>query len=136
MRRRIEQEEGFMDGEVVEAWSKKKIVIALVVLLVLGIGGFFLLGKLKNKAVQVLGIESGPRITNGSFTSPQNVKLPTQEDAGKLLDQAKQELNTIASDSLSASQAGGLQKVIQDLQNIKSGSGSAVGVFCDLVCKK
>ncbi|MFI5265182.1 MAG: hypothetical protein ACHQT7_00370 [Candidatus Levyibacteriota bacterium] len=131
MRRKIERDEEFMDGEVVEAWSRRRIIVALVILLALGIGGFLLFGKVKDKAVQVLGIASGPRIT-----PPQDIKLPTQEDAANLLDRAKQELNNLTSENLSASQASGLQKVIQDLQSIKSGSGSAVGVFCDLVCKK
>lgn len=136
MRRRIEREEGFMDGEVVEAWSKKKIGVALLIMLALGIGGFFLLGKAKDKMVQVLGVASEPRITDNSSLLPQTIKLPTKEDAGALLEQAKQELNNLTSENVSASQAGGLQKVIADLQSIKSGSESAVGVFCDLICKK
>lgn len=136
MRRRIEREEGFMDGEVVESWSKKKIGIALLIMLALGIGGVFLLGEAKNKVVQVLGVASGPRIIDKSSLPSQTIKLPTKEDAEKLLDQARQELNNLTSENVSASQAGGLQKVIADLQNIKSGSESAVSVFCDLVCKK
>lgn len=133
MRRKIDQDEGFTDGEVVDVWSKKRILIGLVVLTLFVSGAVFAFGKVKHKATQVLGIESGPRI---SSSYSQSVKLPTQKDATKLLDQARQELNNLTSENLSASQAGGLQKVIQDLQNIKSGSNSAVGVFCDLVCKK
>lgn len=136
MRKRINRDEEFMDGEVVEVWSKKKILIALVIFLVLGAGGIILFGKVKNKAVQVLGSASERFTSSSSSISPQDVKLPSQEDATALLDQAKQELNNLTSENLSSSQAGGLQKVIEDLQNIKSGSGSPVGVFCDLVCKK
>lgn len=135
MRRVIEKEEGFTDGEIVERWSRKRVLIASIVLLLLLAGGVYAMTKVKNKATQVLGIESAPKITSSSAAS-KNVRLPTQQDAEQLLEQAKQEINNLASQNLSASQAGGLQKVVEDLQNIKSGSGSALGTFCDLVCKK
>lgn len=129
MRRKIGREEGFSEGQVVESWSGKKIVAACIILLLVLGGGYYLFQQAKKKASQVLG-SSVSRNVNSA-----DVKLPTQEDAAKLLDKAKVELSNLTPDNLTASDAA-LQKIILDLQSLQKEKGNPIGVFCDLVCKK
>lgn len=117
-----------MEGQVVESWSGKKILAACIVFLILGGIGFYVMQKAGKKAADVLGVSFKPVPTN-------EVKILTKEDAGRLLDQAKKELENLTADNLTASDAA-LQKIILDLQSIQKGNGNPVATFCNLVCKK
>ncbi|MGE5041852.1 MAG: hypothetical protein ACM3IJ_03030 [Candidatus Levyibacteriota bacterium] len=128
MRRWINREDGFMEGQVVESWSGKRILVACLVLLILGGFGFYLLQKTGKKASEVLGATFNPVPTT-------EVKVLTKDDAGKLLNQAKKELESLTAENLTASGAA-LQKIILDLQSIQKGNSNPVEAFCNLVCKK
>ncbi len=144
MRRGIDKEEGFQEGEIVDRWSKKRVLIALAVLVALLLGGFFALTQMKKKADKILGVESNPQVVDGSSASNSsnpanssngNVRLPTKQDADQLLEQAKKELNSLTADNLTSSQAA-LQKVISDLQKVQTGQESPLNAICNYVCKK
>ncbi len=128
MRRGIDREEGFSEGQVVESWSGKKILAACIILVFVGIGGYYLFQQAKEKASKVLGAQ----VVNSKNSE---VKLPSGEDATKLLETAKKELSSLTPDNLTASDAA-LQKIILDLQSLQKGKGNPVETFCNLVCKK
>ncbi len=134
MRRKIEKEEGFSEGEVVESWSKKRIGAALLVLLLLGGGAFFVFSQMGKRASEVLGEDIGPKI-NTSRKTANDVSLPTSEDAQELLESAKRELNNLTAENISASD-GALQKVISDLQKVQSGEETPIDALCKMVCKQ
>jgi hypothetical protein len=136
MRRKIEKEEGFQDAELVEKWSRKRLFVAFTTLLVLGGVGYFALSQIGEKAQRVLGLESGHQVnTSKSSDFSDEVRLPTKDDVNALLEQAKDQLSNMTADNITASQAA-VQKIIQDLQSMQTGSQSPIGALCDLVCKK
>ncbi len=130
MRKKIE-EHAFQEGELVERWSRPKIFVALGVLFVLLCVGIIGYSMIEEKVTPNQSVLSA----SDSKANVQNVKLPSGEDVSNILDQAKENLSQITSENLTSSQAA-IQKIIHDLQNLQNGSGSAVGTFCDLVCKR
>lgn len=127
MRRKIiDPDERFQEGEIVESWSRVRVLIALIAIIGIGALGYIGFTKVQNKATQVLGIES-------SKVNTQDVHLPTQEDANKILDTAKNELNNLTSDNLTSSQAA-LQKIITDLQALQKGKGNPTDLICHTLC--
>ncbi len=132
MRRKIDREDGFQEGEVVEAWSKKRIGFAiLLALFVIGGIGYGMLSwteGLISKPIEKMNVL-------GESSSGDDVKLPTREDIEKTLENAKNELEKISSENVTASDAA-VQKVIQDLQSIQGGGKEPVDVVCEMLCKK
>lgn len=126
-------EHAFQEGELVETWSKPRIFVAagiFIAVLCAGIYGYTVLAENHTQPSQdnsILGITDS--------SAPKKASLPTTEDISNILDQAKENLSQITTENIISSQAA-IQKIIQDLQGLQNGSGSAVGVFCDLVCKK
>lgn len=123
----LKKKDNFQEGELVERWSKIRILVGLTVLVFILGFGLFLFNKAGEKATQVLGIKD-----HASNTS--DIKLPTQEDANRLLDQAKDELNNLTAENLTSSQAA-IQKIIRDLQSLQGGDKQTLDVVCELVCK-
>lgn len=113
---------------MVQSWSKKRLFLALATLLFLGGVGYFALVNVSEKAKGVLGEEIKGKQT-------EEVRLPTRDDVDKILENVRSQLSTITSENITASEAA-VQKAIADLQSIQGGSQSAIGAFCDLVCKK
>lgn len=129
MRRKIiDPDERFQEGEIVESWSKVRVLTACIGVAI--IAGLLYVGftKAQNKAARVLGIES-------SKVNTQDVHLPTQDDANQILENAKNQLNNLTSDNLTSSQAA-LQKIITDLQALQSGKGNATDMICHSICGK
>lgn len=126
-------EHAFQEGELVESWSKPKIYIALGALLVILCAGIVGYSMLEEQVVPKQ--ERSVLSASDAQVRAQNIKLPNSQDVSNILEQAKENLSQITSENLTSSQAA-IQKIIQDLQGLQNGSGSAVGVFCDLVCKK
>lgn len=130
-----EQKKDFLEGEIVEQWSKKRILIAGILLLLFFAGAAFAFSKTKEKAAQVLSASFKPSETSAS--PPPQIKIPTQQDAANLLNQAKQELNNItSSNSSSSTSASAIQKVIQDLQALQKGQTNATELICKTLCGK
>ncbi len=125
----FEKNEEFQEGEIVESWSKIRIVIAAIIVIFALFGSYYIYAKAKTGTTNVLGAHSDPKISSS------DVHLPSREDAEKLLETAKNELNNLTSDNLVSSQAA-LQKIINDLKNLQDGKGDPVETFCELVCKK
>lgn len=128
-KRAILKDEEFHEAEVVESWSKARVFTALIVLTVLVGVGYFAFTKAKSKATHVLGVAASKSVGTSQ------VKLPTQDDAQRLLEQAKNEINNLTSDNLTASD-GALQKVIEDLQSIQKGKGNPTDLICHTICGK
>lgn len=122
-------DEKFQEGTIVESWSKWRIIAAAVLLIGAGALGYWGFTKLQHKAAQVLGAQSGPRISSG------DVSLPSSTDAQKMLNQAKQELNNLTSDNLTSSQ-GALQQVITELQALQKGKENPTDLICKQLCGK
>ena len=57
MRRGIDREEGFSEGQVVESWSGKKILAACIILVFVSIGEYYLFQQAKEIASKVLGAQ-------------------------------------------------------------------------------
>lgn len=130
MRRKIiDRDERFQDADIVESWSKVRVFVALIVVVVLAGVAYVGFTRLKNKATQVLGTETSPSIRTD------DVRLPTQDDANQLLESAKNELNNLTANNLTSSQAA-LQKVISDLQALQSGKGNPTDLICHTLCGK
>jgi hypothetical protein len=129
VRRKIKIEEGFEEGELVERWSRRRLLVALVTLVTLGVLGYFAFKEVGDKTKQFSMAN-----VKGESTK-EDVKLPTKEDIDRVLEEVRQQLSNITSENITASEAA-VQKAITDLQKIQTGSQSAVGAFCELVCKK
>lgn len=131
MRRKIDREDGFQEGEVIETWSRKRIGVAIVVtMLLIGAVGYGLISwtdETLSKPVQEL------RVLGQSST--EDVKLPTQDDIENTLETAREELEKISTENVTASDAA-IQKVIQDLQSIQGGGKEPIDVVCEMLCKK
>lgn len=132
MRRKIEKEEGFSEGEVVERWSGKRILVGLVVIIVLIGASVIFLSRVQERTSKVLGSRTQQL---EKIASSSDVKLPSKETAEDLLNTAKKELDKITSENVSASD-GSLQKVIADLQKVQSGKETPIDALCKMVCKQ
>ena len=131
MRRKIEKEEGFTDGEVMESWSGKRILVGLVVLIIIIGASVMFLSKIQERTSKVLGSKTQLQ----QIASDKDIKLPSKETAQDLLNTAKKELDKITSENVSASD-GALQKVISDLQKVQSGKETPIDALCKMVCKQ
>ena len=67
-------------------------------------------------------------------TGRKEVLLPTKENIETIIHNAQETLSELTSENLTSSQAA-IQKLIADLQKLQENK-DAVGVICDLVCKK
>jgi len=117
-----------LEGEIVETeWNLKKIGAGLLAAALLSIAGAYILFP-----------KSGSSLSKGTLGGSTSVSptptLPTKEDVQNVITNAKDTLSQITFDNLTSSQAA-IQKVIRDLQELQGKSG-AMGVICDLVCKK
>lgn len=130
MRRKIEKDEGFSEGEVVERWSGRRIILGLVVLLIVVMGSIMFLSNLKEKTSKVLG--SHTQLQRAEVAK--DVKLPSRDAAVDLLETAKKELSNLTPEQASDS-ADTLTKIIQDIQKIQSGETSPLDTLCSMVCK-
>lgn len=130
MRRKIDREDGFQEGEFVEAWSKKRIAIAgLVALLVFGFLGYNLITYTEKT------IKNPPEELKVLGETTDDVKLPTKKDVEGALDSAKETLQQITSDNITSSQAA-IQQIIKDLEKVQGEDKQPIDVMCELVCKK
>jgi hypothetical protein len=126
------QEEEVQEGQIVESsWDLKKILIGGFVIVTLFLFALIIFFPGKN---------SGRKpVTLGAQTDRQQLTptppLPDKEDVQNIINSAKDTLSQITSENLSSSESA-IQKVISDLQSLQAGSGSAVDVFCNFVCKK
>jgi hypothetical protein len=117
-----------LEGEIVQTeWDLKKIGAGLLVAALLFIAGAYILFPKggSNFSTDTLG---------ASINASPTPHLPNKEDVQNIIMNAKDALSEITADNLTSSQAA-IQKVISDLQGLQGQSG-AVGVFCNLVCKK
>lgn len=131
MRRKIEKEEGFTDGEVMESWSGKRILVGLFVLVIIIGASVMFLSKVQERTSKVLGSKTQLQ----QIASDKDIKLPSKETAQDLLNTAKKELDKITSENVSASD-GALQKVISDLQKVQNGKETPIDALCKMVCKQ
>lgn len=124
---RITDEKEAMDGELVEeVWSKKRVGIALLVI------GFILLFVIVGVRYFLPddGVDS---VLSAQTKMDTSVKIPTQDDVKSVIQNAQESLQKITEENVTSSQAA-IQKVIQDLQSIQSGSQSSNNLFCQVVC--
>lgn len=131
MRRKIDREDGFQEGEVVEAWSKKRIAIAI------GVTTIIIAGLIYGMLSWTEGVISKPieKMNVLGESNTDDVKLPSREDVERTLENAKNELEKLSTENVTASDAA-IQKVIQDLQSIQGGGKEPVDLVCEMLCKK
>lgn len=126
---RITDEKEAVDGEIVEeVWSRKRVAIALSV-----IGAVLLFGVV---GLRYFWPNSSVRDVLSSQTNVENEptpKIPTKKDIEGVIQNAQENLQKITEENVTSSQAA-IQKVIQDLQSIQSGSQSSSNLFCQVVC--
>lgn len=127
---RITDEKEAVDGEIVDVvWSKKRMAIALGVvgtILLFGIVGLRYFWPNSNNARDVLSSQT-------SVENEPTPKIPTKKDIESVIQNAQESLKKITEENITSSQAA-IQKVIQDLQSIQSGSQSSNNLFCQVVC--
>jgi len=124
--------ENFEEKDIAPQWDMKRIIIGVIILLSFLLAGFLMISKAnisrESPDEGALGISSRQ---NQEEKAP---SLPTKEDVERIIVEAKNNLSNITSENLTSSQAA-IQKVITDLKKLQENK-SAVGVICDLVCKK
>lgn len=131
---KIQEDEEFQEGNIVESWSKKRIFAGLFILGIIGMVGWYGLKQVSSKTSQVLG--SSTVLNQARSVSDSDVRLPSKEDANMLLEQAKKELNALTLEKSDTSSQAALQKIIADLQSIQKGKDSPMDLICHTVCGK
>lgn len=126
-----------IEGEIIETkWDIKKIAIGAIVLLVFGFFGFLMLFPARESSspqAGTLGVNSS-RSSSVKSSNDNVPPLPDKEDVERILNDAQSTLSNITYQNLIASQAA-IQKLIKDLEKL-GGDNNAVGVFCELICRK
>lgn len=121
------EEEVVKEAEVVMRWSKKRIVIATFLCLLLIAGGIYGLEELGKNASNVLGAKT-------QNDHPQ-IKLPDRTNVDQVIENAKKDLSNINAKNIIESQPQ-LQRVIDDLTHLTGSSSSARNLICDTLCKQ
>lgn len=121
-----ELEERVEEAEVVMRWSKKRIVIATFLVVLIIAGGIYAISLLTQRQVQVLG--------EATKDKPQ-IKIPTEDSVQDVIDKAKEDLSNINAKNIVSSQPK-LQQIINDLTSLTNSSKSARNVICDTICKE
>ena len=124
---------GIVTGKGLSGVIRKHYSLSILyfcVLIFLGITGAYIF--LPNKEVPA----SITRVTLGTSTknSAPTPALPSKESVQSIVNSAQDALSKITSENITSSQAA-IQKVITDLQQLQE-KKDAVGVFCEVVCKK
>lgn len=131
MRKKYDDDEIEDEEEInTERWDIKRIVIGFPVII------FVLIFLVKILPPRVS--EFSTRVLGVSEKAVPEQKVPfseTKQEASKLLEHAKQTLSTIQTEDIS-SDAGTLQKVINDLKSLQTRSRNPKDVLCEYVCKE
>ncbi len=120
-----ELEERIEEAEVVMRWSAKRIVLATIFVVFVIVAGLYFTSLISQRSSNILGENTVDR--------PQ-IKLPSEKNVEKILDQAQQDLANINAKNIISSQPK-LQQIINDLTGITTSSRSAKDLICDAVCK-
>lgn len=127
---KLKEQEEFQEGEVVEEiWSKRRIFIGIaVVVAVLGLGSYFFKSSFQDALPQKATLG-----TQDVIPTPE-VEIPNKEELNEILNNAKESLSEITSENVTSSESA-IQKIIQDLERVQGGDGTAKNVLCEYVCK-
>lgn len=120
------EEDIVQEAEVVMQWSKKRIVIATFICLLLIVGGIYGINVLSQNASKVLG-------ENTSNNKPK-INIPNQKSVEEVIKTAKNDLSNINAKNIVESQPQ-LKKIIDDLTHLTGSSSSAKNLICDTLCK-
>lgn len=120
------EEEMIQDAQVVMRWSKKRIGIATIIVVLIIAGGIYALSLIGQNTVGVLG-------TTANSDSPK-IKIPDQNGVQDILENAKKDLSNINAKNLVDSQPA-LRKIINDLTHLTGSSTSARDLICDSICR-
>lgn len=116
-------------------WDIKRIIFGISLFCLLVIFGIYFLLRpfsskdIKNPNINVLGT------TESNGKTPDDISLPTKEDADKLLKDVQDTVSKITTENITSSQAA-IQTVIQNLQELSGGKKSPTDFLCEFVCKK
>jgi len=110
--------------EVVMRWSKKRIGIATVIVVLVIVVGLYLLSLMGERSSSILG---------ETVRQPQ-IKIPNELNIEEVIENAKDDLADINADNIIESQPK-IHQIIQNLTNLTNASGSAKTIICDAICK-
>lgn len=119
------EEELIKEAEVITRWSKKRIVIAVILVVFIISGGIYAATLVTQNAVRVLGART--------VDKPQ-IQIPNEKNVQSVIDSAKQDLSNINAKNIVESQPK-IKKIIEDLTNLTGSSSSAKSLICDTLCK-
>ena len=119
------EEELIKEAEVITRWSKKRIVIAIILVVFIISGGIYAASLITQNAVRVLGARTADK--------PQ-IQIPNEKNVQSVIDSAKQDLSNINAKNIVESQPK-IKKIIEDLTNLTGSSSSAKSLICDTLCK-
>jgi hypothetical protein len=114
------------EAEIVTSWSKKKIAVAIFLVIVLIFVGVYGVKSLIDNTNRVLEEKV-------SQERPQ-LPLPNQKNIEGIISNAKNNLSKIDADNVASSQPQ-IQKVIDDLRQLTTASASAKSLICGTICK-
>lgn len=121
----IKDEREIKEAEIVKNWSKKRIIIAIIVLIILILGIFFVSSLLSQRLNNAL-VDNKP--------DKPEINLPNKEGIQTVLNNAKQQLNNVNAQNVVESQPQ-IRQIISDLNSLSGASGSAKSLICDTLCK-
>ncbi len=124
MGRRKKVEEERVEDEVVMRWSKNKIAIATVVVVLIIFGGLYAISLMSQN----------PKVLGEKSVDKPKIKLPDENDVEEILENAQDELSNINAKDILQSQPK-IKKIIDDLTSLTGSSVSAKSLICDSLCK-
>lgn len=124
MSRRKKVEEEKVEDEVVMRWSKNKIAIATVVVVLMIFGGLYAISLLSQN----------PKVLGERASDKPKIKIPDERDVENILESAQDELSNINAKDIIESQPK-IKKIIDDLTSLTGSSVSAKSLICDSLCK-
>jgi flagellar basal body-associated protein FliL len=119
------EEDLVQEAEVITRWSKKRIFIAIVIVIFIVSGGIYVASLVTQNAVRVLGARTPDK---------PEIQVPNEKNVQNVIDSAKQNLSNINAKNIVESQPK-LKKIIDDLTNLTGSTSSAKSLICDTLCK-
>lgn len=119
-----------------ETWSRKRIAIGVVLLVVLG--GLFLYAA-KSYGLFANSSQGPGKVVSGISTKkdkPERKKatIPSKTDVEEGLESIKQDIQTLSLEEI-ASSSPQVQKVLQDIQSLQNLPQNQVKQACENICK-
>lgn len=122
---KLDKEEEVEKEDAVMRWSVPKVLIALGILALVGMFGVYAYDNFKSSSenLEVKKVEDRAQI-----------KLPTDGDVNKILEEAKTSIGKIDAGDIISSQPE-IKKAIENLEKLTTNDKDAKKAVCDTICK-